>query len=70
VDEGASTDAHHFTEASERFSLRHAKTTRLAMGVDALHYEPVEATGRTPVSVVPVADPKEDPTSNHAIQSA
>jgi dihydrofolate reductase len=32
-----------FTDVSESFSLRHTKTTRFAMGVDVLYYEPVDA---------------------------
>jgi dihydrofolate reductase len=30
-----------FTDVSERFLLRHTKTTRFAMGLDVLYYEPV-----------------------------
>lgn len=29
-----------FTEVTERFALRHTRTTRLSMGIDILYYEP------------------------------
>jgi hypothetical protein len=30
-----------FTGVTERFTLRHTRTTRLAMGLDILHHEPL-----------------------------